>query len=64
MARRFYWPVFRAGGTTLWRAAHGGIERLHWLLCLPALSVLNLFPDAMHIFCLGITHHVLGNVMF
>ena len=37
---------------------------MHAIFLLPAVSVLNIVPDYMHIIDLGLAHHILGNVMF
>ena len=51
----------RASG---WRFAKGGLAKLHPLFLLPALSIMNIVPDSMHVWELGIAHHVLGNVLW
>ena len=47
-----------------WLAFQGGLGKVHPLFCLPAVSILNVQADVMHIVCLGVAHHVLGNTMF
>ena len=37
---------------------------IHPLFYLPAVSILMLCPDAMHLLDLGVSHHILGNVFF
>ena len=55
---------------TVWRNAqawadeHGGLSNLHPVFWLPAVSIVNVAPDTMHIVDLGLAHHVLGNVFF
>ena len=58
------WRPTRWISSEAWRNYHGGFSRLHPLFALPAFSILNIFPDTMHCWCLGITHHLLGNVFW
>ena len=45
-----------------WRAYRGAV--LHPLFTIPGLSILNVQADVMHIVCLGVAHHMLGNVLY
>ena len=47
-----------------WWGWHGGFARLHPIFSLPYLSVLNMSADVMHIVCLGVGQHILGNVLY
>lgn len=47
---------------SLWRAYRGGTSRLHAMFSL--LGVLNVYPDAMLIWDLGIDNHALGNALW
>ena len=47
-----------------WLIYHGGRDAIHPLLALPGVSGLNVMADAMHIIDLGVSHHVIGNVLF
>lgn len=47
-----------------WRAFHGGQAELHPIFSIPGVSILNVAADTMHIVCLGVAHHVVGNAMF
>ena len=40
-----------------------GYENLHPIFTLPAVSILNVCADSMHIVDLGVAHHVLGNAI-
>ena len=47
-----------------WLAHHGGLRHIHPLFMLPGVSILMLMADVLHIVDLGITHYVVGNVVF
>ena len=47
-----------------WLRHHGGWRHCHPLFLLPGLCILMVMADVLHVFDLGITHHVLGNVFF
>ena len=47
-----------------WQAFHGGLGRLHPLFSLLGVSILSLAADSMHIFDLGISHYVIGSVLW
>ena len=48
-----------------WKRVHGAfLGLMHMFWTLPAVSVLNLCPDVMHLLDLGVAHHILGNVIF
>eukprot|EP00969_Alexandrium_andersonii_P184526 8152177-Alexandrium_andersonii.AAC.1 len=44
-----------------WRTFHGGLAAMHQVVSLPGVSILNAAADTMHIVCLGVAHHVVGN---
>ena len=48
----------------LWLAFHGGLRNVHPLFLLPGVSILNVMADVMHILDLGVSHYVIGNVLF
>eukprot|EP00969_Alexandrium_andersonii_P359739 15453865-Alexandrium_andersonii.AAC.1 len=56
--------------TTLWTNIKewlhelGGKQRVHALFLLPGTSIFSLMADVLHVFDLGVTHHVLGNVLW
>ena len=55
--RRTFWT-----DAEVWRNAHGGWSLVHPIFSLPATSIFNVRPDAMHLLDIGIALHVLGNV--
>ena len=57
--RRTFWT-----DAEVWRNAHGGFSLVHPIFSLPATSIFNVRPDAMHVLDIGIALHVLGNVFF
>ncbi len=47
-----------------WLREHGGLEQLHPLFLLPAVTIFTVCADVLHIVDLGVTHHLLGNLLF
>ena len=47
-----------------WLQEHGGRHRVHPLFLLPGVSIFSLMADVLHVFDLGVTHHVLGSVLW
>ena len=44
-----------------WRQYHGFV---HWLFTLPCVTIFNVLADVMHTVDIGVTQHLVGNVLF